>query len=302
MAKNRKTVSGANWMDTYGDMVTLLLCFFVMMFSMSSVSEEKYQALVESFNPEATIEGFSEIIENPEDVQVGESEDPTQEQVEEDLQQLYEEVTAYAKAAGIERELSIKLGDGYVFISFQDAVFFDPDSYILRAEGEEVLDNIAIAIGQVQSSIDAIEVLGHTAQAVANSPNQILADRFLASDRATIITIYLQEKNIIEPARILSVGFGQWRPVTGNENEEERQQNRRVELVISGFTPDGEVKDELEEYYEMIEGGSDEIPTDLVDDTQDTAQSEVQSEAQSTAENDAENTDSESENSAEGEE
>ena len=39
---------GANWMDTYGDMVTLLLCFFVLLYSMSTVSEEKWRALVQT--------------------------------------------------------------------------------------------------------------------------------------------------------------------------------------------------------------------------------------------------------------
>ena len=41
-------------MDTYGDMVTLLLCFFVLLYSMSTISEENWKALVMSFNPLAT--------------------------------------------------------------------------------------------------------------------------------------------------------------------------------------------------------------------------------------------------------
>ena len=44
---------GANWMDTYGDMVTLLLCFFVLLYSISSVDQSKWIKLVESFNPDA---------------------------------------------------------------------------------------------------------------------------------------------------------------------------------------------------------------------------------------------------------
>ena len=44
---------GANWMDTYGDMVTLLLCFFVLLYSMSTITEDKWKALVLSFNPDA---------------------------------------------------------------------------------------------------------------------------------------------------------------------------------------------------------------------------------------------------------
>lgn len=52
MARNKKdggSSSGANWMDTYGDMVTLLLTFFVFLYSASSISEQKWQSLVEAF-------------------------------------------------------------------------------------------------------------------------------------------------------------------------------------------------------------------------------------------------------------
>ena len=45
---------GANWMDTYGDMVTLLLCFFVLLYSMSTIDSAKWEALVMSFNPTAS--------------------------------------------------------------------------------------------------------------------------------------------------------------------------------------------------------------------------------------------------------
>ena len=51
--RKKRSGGGANWMDTYGDMVTLLLCFFVMLYSMSTLDQEKWIALVESFNPVA---------------------------------------------------------------------------------------------------------------------------------------------------------------------------------------------------------------------------------------------------------
>ena len=54
MASIKKKSSGgggANWMDTYGDMVTLLLCFFVLLYSMSSIDEAKWKIIVQSFNP-----------------------------------------------------------------------------------------------------------------------------------------------------------------------------------------------------------------------------------------------------------
>ena len=48
--KQREEESGGSWMDTYGDMVTLLLTFFVMLYSMSSITDEKWQEIVSAFN------------------------------------------------------------------------------------------------------------------------------------------------------------------------------------------------------------------------------------------------------------
>lgn len=47
--RNKAPEEGSSWMDTYGDMVTLLLCFFVLLFSMSTVNEEKLMAFIQSF-------------------------------------------------------------------------------------------------------------------------------------------------------------------------------------------------------------------------------------------------------------
>ena len=58
MASIKKKSSGgggANWMDTYGDMVTLLLCFFVLLYSMSTIDQEKWMMIVQSFNKDAEV-------------------------------------------------------------------------------------------------------------------------------------------------------------------------------------------------------------------------------------------------------
>ena len=57
--KKRADESGS-WMDTYGDMVTLLLCFFVLLYSISSVDQEKWREVVKSFNPDA--EKLSQVV------------------------------------------------------------------------------------------------------------------------------------------------------------------------------------------------------------------------------------------------
>ena len=54
--RNKAPEEGSSWMDTYGDMVTLLLCFFVLLYSISSVDQVKWENLVKSLNPDAAKE------------------------------------------------------------------------------------------------------------------------------------------------------------------------------------------------------------------------------------------------------
>ena len=93
-------------------------------------------------------------------------------------------------------------------------------------------------------------MLGHTAQGNPDTPNNPVVDRTLASSRATNVTIYLQEKDFIDPSRLISMGFGQWRPIADNDTSEGRACNRRVELIVTG----AELGDSVETYYTIRSG------------------------------------------------
>ena len=246
MKKKHSGGGGANWMDTYGDMVTLLLCFFVMLYSMSSMDQQKWMALVESFNPDASTQQTSGGSQSTDQL--------TQEQVDADIETLYQAMEQYVKQENLTSQVSITKGSGYVFVSFDDTVFFDGDSYVLLDEGKKILDQVAQSIAGVSESIDEIRVLGHTAQASADKPNRPEVDRFLATNRAAVVTVYLQEKNIIDPARLVSVGYGQWRPVADNITADGRAQNRRVELLVTGLDLQSGGGDDITQYYTMRSG------------------------------------------------
>lgn len=241
---------GANWMDTYGDMVTLLLCFFVMLYSMSTMDKEKWIALVQSFNPSAVTEEVSGGLGS----ENSDAEALTQAQVDADIEDLYQSMKNYIEQEQLTTQVSITKGGGYVFVSFDNTVFFDGDSYILRDDGKVVLDQVAKSIADVSGSIDEIRVLGHTAQDDPVSPNNPRNDRFLATNRAAVVTVYLQEKNIIDPSRLVSVGYGQWRPVADNATPEGRAQNRRVELLVTGLNMENGIGDDIAQYYTMRSG------------------------------------------------
>ena len=255
--KKHKGGGGASWMDTYGDMVTLLLCFFVLLYSMSTIDQQKWVQLVQSFNPDA----IHEITENtgnngqiadpttPVDGDQSENNVTTQQQVDQALEQLYLDLQMYVAQQGAAENISVTKGGGYVFISFNDAVFFDGDSYVLRSDGEEVLDEVGEIIRKAAPAIDELRVLGHTAQGDPNKPNNPSTDRFLASNRATVVLVYLQEMNILDPARMISMGYGQFRPVAENDTREGRAKNRRVELIVTVLDIASTLGDGIEQYY-----------------------------------------------------
>lgn len=251
--KKRNKGGGANWMDTYGDMVTLLLCFFVLLYSISTVDQKKWVQLVQSFNPSATVADSANMgnggqILDP----TGEPSDAvsmTQEQIDNAIEQLYQSLQEYVSQQGAGENISVTRGDGYVFISFNDTVFFDGDSYELRQDGKTVLDDVGQIVQKAGDAIDELRVLGHTAQAYTDRANNVMADRFLASNRATVVLVYLQEKNILDPARMVSIGYGQWRPVAPNDSAANRAKNRRVEMIVTGKNLSNQLGGSIEQYY-----------------------------------------------------
>lgn len=255
---------GANWMDTYGDMVTLLLCFFVLLYSMSTISEDKWKAIVQSFNPNSIeaptmIDGGNDgPISDPVDegfgMDKGNQPEITPEDVEAALEQLFEALQSMAESSGAGEAIEVTRGDGYVFVSFADAVFFDGDSAVLRRDGMEILDLVVSALEPAVPYIDELDVMGHTAQARADRPNEVSGDRRLASNRATNVLIYIQENCSLDPARLISAGYGQWRPVDSNEDGAHRAHNRRVELLITGKDLESQLGDALEKYTSIRSG------------------------------------------------
>lgn len=246
--RQRKTGGGANWMDTYGDMVTLLLCFFVLLYSMSTISEEKWKIIVKSFNPEAG--ETSQIVTR--DGEVGQDEyvvgthDPGD---ADSFDALYSMLQEFVEENDYQQDIELSKGDGYTFINFRDNVFFDGDSYALKPEGEKVLDIMAEALDVADESIQEVRILGHTSQALPDQPNEPVSDRFLASNRATEVLVYLQLKNIIDPTKLVACSYGQFRPISSFDTREDRAKNRRVEVLITKI--DSQERS-LDDYYREI--------------------------------------------------
>ena len=266
LKKKKSGGGGANWMDTYGDMVTLLLCFFVLLYSISSIDEQKWMWVVKSFNENAALnDDAPEGPEGEQNLGGGNDMPMTQNEINEVFDTLYEYIAEYA-AQQDSASITVSEGDGMVFISFSDSLFFDGNRYALRKEGQAALDAILPALEQAAPYINEIRVLGHTATALSNTYNA-RKDRTLASNRANEVLVYLLEhSDVLDPARLISLGYGQWRPVAPNDVESERAKNRRVELIITGEDLEDALSDSVAQYYtetgQSQPGAEGELPAD----------------------------------------
>ncbi len=258
MSRRKKGGGGGedcgSWMDTYGDMVTLLLCFFVLLYSMSSLDQQKWEIFVKSIFPSSDEEEQIAINENIEEGEYDVSGvlQMDEEPEIEDLDQLYLTLVERLQENGMVGEgVSVSRGEGYTFIAFENQAFFNGDSSILTEEAKEVLDVFCEILAPETDKISQIEILGHTSQANPDRPNNPRTDRLLSSMRSAEVAAYIQEKDIIDPSKLVGISYGQFRPVDTVETREGRAKNRRVEFLIVDQGAD--IKS-MNEYYDEIYG------------------------------------------------
>ncbi len=229
------------WMNTYADMVTLLLTFFAVLLSMSTVDQQKFEALIESFQTEATEEtpyggGGGNI--NTSNIAEGNITN---------LDQLYEYLTEYVEQYQQADAVSVSKGDDdIVYIRFNTDLFFRPNQYTLLTDSYPVLQFIGDGLKGCEDIIQMVNIAGHTADAQIETN---VNDWRLSGDRAATVAIFLEDEVGFPANKIKIEGYGDQYPVADNSTEEGRRQNRRVELVVIG----NEEKMSSPEAYQAIQ-------------------------------------------------
>ena len=260
--KNRPTDSGGSWVDTYGDMVTLLLTFFIMLYSMSNLDAQKWTIFVKSI-PSIQNQGSenitinSQMSDTPEVDSKGQEigQEIAQEALQaEDVNELYLTIAESLNQAGV-KDATVIRGDDYTYVSFANNVFFGANSSVLTWEGQEVLYSFAKAIAPAAGGIEQVNIMSHTAKVTDNSqinPQIIRKDRILSAMRSAEVCIYLQQQNVIKPKKLVDISYGEYRPIADNSTEEGRIKNRRIEFLL---LDNGAKERDLDEYYKEFKSG-----------------------------------------------
>ena len=140
--KHRPPEETGKWLTTYSDTITLLMCFFVLLYSISSVDAAKWEIVVRSFNPNAT--ATSQIVtDQTETAGDYDVEGATEPAIVDDFDELYYALKKEVEEQQLQSDVEITKGDGFTFITFRNNIFFDGDSYILKENGKQVLDSLA---------------------------------------------------------------------------------------------------------------------------------------------------------------
>ena len=233
------------WMATYSDMVTLLLCFFVLLYASSTPDETKWQYIFQAFNTTGTYINPFVSEENEETTsetdEEGNSETPsnagtgTQENKNEDgiglpsnFDDLYAWFAATAESSGLENSVSVEqTSSSRIHIRFSNSIMFDGDSAVLLPSGREALNLFMPGIKAIDEYIKTILVQGHTAKGYS-----MINDWDLSAARACSVIKYLDFKRVTESEKFVAEGHGPYDPIALGDTEEDLAKNRRVELVI----------------------------------------------------------------------
>lgn len=246
------------WMTTFSDLMNLLLCFFVLLFSMSSVSEEKFNMVIASLQSKISIfeqgglnigEGemigggirqlefmdayYNELANSKNDEEV-EEEGDAKEQVEaealEESEQMAEQIEEAMEQMGVANSVEIDFDEQYVMINLSGAILFRSGQSEIMEEAKPILEKVSLVLKQYDKNI--IEVEGHTDNVPVSSNSKYESNDILSMYRALSVADFVREKTELNPAYIKSAGRGDYVPIADNATEEGRTRNRRVVIKI----------------------------------------------------------------------
>ncbi|MBN1467511.1 MAG: OmpA family protein [Fusobacteriaceae bacterium] len=237
------------WMGTYGDMVTLLLCFFVLLFAMSTVDSTKYKnavyAMRGSFgvmkggstlnpadlvsSPKVSGQGSSFKYQSIAKKLKGEMEKYAGKEKEgEKASENKSEADKTGVSKKQEEKVEISINEKGIVISVAESFLFESGRANLKPEALPVLDVILDTIIQLPNNV-AVE--GHTDN-VPIKTFQFPSNWELSGGRAAAVVRYFLNKNVEIEKRLSIAGYADTRPKAVNTSIEGRSKNRRVEIVI----------------------------------------------------------------------
>ena len=234
--KGGESTNSMGWLTTFNDLVTLLMVFFVLLFTMGSVDTKKLSDFQYSLASGLGILGSGDrtaIGLHPArlpDIDPGDTYDPEGEKKEHLglSQAVIDRLAKRLKMLEEEVGIKSKLTEKAAYITFDDRLLFDISKAKINPTGLKLLDEVA---GVLNTLPFPIRVEGHTDNVPIHT-RRFPSNWDLSIARAVNVVKHFINHSGIKPDRLSAVGYGESRPLVANNSPQNRSKNRRVEIVL----------------------------------------------------------------------
>lgn len=227
------------WLATYSDLVTLLLCFFVLLFSMSSIDNGRFKNVVASFASAFSLGvidgGGNSIIDLDTLSNIDYSDKvPKTSQAPEDkeMSNLYTDLRKLINEKGLSSYINLESDQKGLLLVFRDDLLFDQGKANLKPSVRDLLFSIANILKDYDKKI---RIEGHTDD-IPIKNKHFASNWELSAARAISVVKYFTEElppnHRMPPNRFEVAGLAEFSPVAPNDTAENKQKNRRIEIII----------------------------------------------------------------------
>ncbi|MFL0247631.1 flagellar motor protein MotB [Candidatus Clostridium stratigraminis] len=239
MSRRKKHEEGHDnserWLLSYADFITLLMIFFVILYSMSNLDNKKYQQIAAGFN-KAMGGGGATLIGKDQGTPINDNSAPVDTNLvnadeQAKLEQVKTLVDKYLSSSGLSDSVTTTIEERGLVLSFKDSLFFDSGKAEIKSEQAKKLVEIGKILNQPIINSSFIRVEGNTDNVPINT-YEYKSNMDLSVIRAANVSELLINQSGISPERVSATGYSEYRPKASNNTEEGRASNRRVDILI----------------------------------------------------------------------
>jgi len=231
---NEESRSIPPWVITFADMVTLLMVFFILLFAIGTIEQEKWRQLKESLREALGADAIEEmgtrqgldIVRTQVDEQTVHAVDEVGAMVNREMEDIISEVEEFVFKNKLAGEVRVSSDERGAVITISDVVLFPAGSAEMTPKGRTTLRQVFEVLKQFNYNV---KVEGHT----DNTPIHTLrypSNWELSASRASEVA-HMLIKDGYPPERLSVEGFAEFRPKVPNTSPENRAVNRRIEVV-----------------------------------------------------------------------
>lgn len=239
------------WLITYADLITLLLIFFVIMYAMSKIDQSKFDTLAQTLQfqfkkSDTTLPHGSGVVgsvdigrgtsgdeprksDSTVDAEQKKKEQEEKDKKEKELQDLLKKIQQYVETNKLQNQVFVADTPKGVAVTLSDLFLFDLGKADLKPVATPILDKLSSLF---QSLHTKISIEGHTDNLPLATGSLYKDNLGLSFERAASVNRFFTDKAKLPATMFMAVAYADTKPVAPNDSAENRQKNRRVEIVV----------------------------------------------------------------------